>query len=81
MPRPDQMNINVATWGRLLKKNINLTKSVGPDSRELDTSGRRNTSVLNSHQEVENTNLESSTRLLSDIVELSFINLFSEITV
>jgi protein kinase N len=24
MPRPDQMNINVATWGRLLKKNINL---------------------------------------------------------
>ena len=21
MPRPEQMNINVATWGRLLKKN------------------------------------------------------------
>jgi hypothetical protein len=41
MPRPDQMNINVATWGRLLKKNINLTKSVGPEARELDSSGRR----------------------------------------
>jgi len=27
MPRADQMNINVATWGRLLKKNINMTKS------------------------------------------------------
>jgi len=27
MPRPEQMNINVATWGRLLKKNINLAKS------------------------------------------------------
>jgi len=35
------MNINVATWGRLLKKNINLTKSVGPEARELDSSGRR----------------------------------------
>jgi hypothetical protein len=34
------MNINVATWGRLLKKNINLTKSVGQDNRELDSSGR-----------------------------------------
>merc|ERR1719391_1775275 len=40
MPRPDQMNINVATWGRLLKKNINLTKSVGPDaSRDIETAG------------------------------------------
>jgi len=28
MPRPEQMNINVATWGRLLKKNINMSKSV-----------------------------------------------------
>lgn len=32
MPRPDQMNINVATWGRLLKKNINL-KNVSDQSR------------------------------------------------
>ena len=32
MPRPDQMNINVATWGRLLKKNINL-KNVSEQSR------------------------------------------------
>ena len=29
MPRPDQMNINVATWGRLLKRNLNFQKSVG----------------------------------------------------
>ena len=34
MPRPEQMNINVATWGRLLKKNIPLAKSdLGPDAR------------------------------------------------
>ena len=32
MPRPDQMNINVATWGRLLKKNINL-KNVSEQAR------------------------------------------------
>ncbi len=34
MPRPDQMNINVATWGRLLKRNLNFQKSVsqGNDS-------------------------------------------------
>lgn len=36
MPRPDQMNINVATWGRLLKKNINLTKSVGNEQQRLE---------------------------------------------
>ena len=35
MPRPEQMNINVATWGRLLKKNINLAKSdLGPEARQ-----------------------------------------------
>merc|ERR1719228_3067217 len=36
MPRPEQMNINVATWGRLLKKNINLAKSdlPGSDTRQ-----------------------------------------------
>jgi hypothetical protein len=28
MPRPDQMNINVATWGRLLKRNLNFQKSL-----------------------------------------------------
>ena len=27
MPRPDQMNINVATWGRLLKRNLNFQNS------------------------------------------------------
>merc|ERR1719370_2553532 len=32
MPRPDRMNINVATWGRLLKKNINL-KNVSDQAR------------------------------------------------
>ena len=45
MPRPDQMNINVATWGRLLKKNINLSKSVGGEQQNSLTSepmsGRR----------------------------------------
>jgi len=33
MPRPDQMNINVATWGRLLKKNINLKNAGGEPGR------------------------------------------------
>ena len=28
IPRPEQMNINVATWGRLLKRNLNFQKSV-----------------------------------------------------
>ncbi len=28
IPRPDQMNINVATWGRLLKRNLNFQKSL-----------------------------------------------------
>jgi hypothetical protein len=31
MPRPDQMNINVATWGRLLKRNLNFQRSI-PES-------------------------------------------------
>merc|ERR1719187_3232744 len=35
MPRPEQMNINVATWGRLLKKNIPLANKndLGQDQR------------------------------------------------
>jgi len=39
MPRPDQMNINVATWGRLLKKNINMSKSVVVEPREIEGTG------------------------------------------
>lgn len=43
MPRPDQMNINVATWGRLLKKNINLQPSIkgnsGQEQREIESLG------------------------------------------
>ena len=40
MPRPEQMNINVATWGRLLKKNIPLAKSeLGPDQRPGEQEG------------------------------------------
>lgn len=31
MPRPEQLNINVATWGRLLKRNLNFQKSL-PES-------------------------------------------------
>jgi len=37
MPRADQMNINVATWGRLLKKNINMKNNLGQDQRGLET--------------------------------------------
>lgn len=39
MPRPEQMNINVATWGRLLKKNINMSKSVVQENRDNENSG------------------------------------------
>ncbi len=42
IPRPDQMNINVATWGRLLKKNINMSKSVQDSSRASDGGTGRN---------------------------------------
>lgn len=43
MPRPDQMNINVATWGRLLKKNINLKGAGGEPGRlENDQNAGRN---------------------------------------
>jgi hypothetical protein len=41
MPRPEQMNINVATWGRLLKKNINMSKSVVQENRDTENSGRK----------------------------------------
>lgn len=37
VPRADQMNINVATWGRLLKRNINLTKSLPAGVTESNT--------------------------------------------
>jgi len=42
MPRPEQMNINVATWGRLLKKNIRLAgdqSDLGNDGRQGDQDG------------------------------------------
>ena len=42
MPRPEQMNINVATWGRLLKKNIRLASDqsdLSHDSRQGDQDG------------------------------------------
>jgi len=45
MPRPDQLNINVATWGRLLKRNLNFQKSLS-----LDGSGStRSESVVSHH--------------------------------
>ena len=47
MPRPDQMNINVATWGRLLKKNINL-KNVDQSRTENEpNSGRKCREYIN----------------------------------
>ena len=41
MPRPEQMNINVATWGRLLKKNINMSKSVVHEQGGHESTGRK----------------------------------------
>jgi len=39
MPRPDQMNINVATWGRLLKRNLNFQRSVPYEAGSGSDSG------------------------------------------
>ena len=46
MPRPEQLNINVATWGRLLKRNLNFQKSL-PESGGGggSGSGERSTSI------------------------------------
>ena len=41
IPRPEQMNINVATWGRLLKRNLNFQKSVPQQTTET-TAGQGN---------------------------------------
>ncbi len=35
--RPDQMNINVATWGRLLKRNLNFQKSLSTSENRADS--------------------------------------------
>ena len=40
MPRPEQLNINVATWGRLLKRNLNFQKSLSTEGAPTTTSGR-----------------------------------------
>ena len=37
MPRPDQLNINVATWGRLLKRNLNFQKSLSTEGSSTST--------------------------------------------
>ena len=39
MPNREQLNINVATWGRLLKRNLNFQKSL-PEGATNATSGR-----------------------------------------
>ena len=39
MPNREQLNINVATWGRLLKRNLNFQKSL-PEGATTTTSGR-----------------------------------------
>lgn len=37
IPRPDQMNINVATWGRLLKRNLNFQKSLSASEHRVES--------------------------------------------
>jgi len=45
MKRPDQLNINVATWGRLLKRNLNFQKSLPLDG----SNSTRSESVVSHH--------------------------------
>ena len=45
IPRPDQMNINVATWGRLLKRNLNFQKSID-NSNNASSSASASSSAL-----------------------------------
>lgn len=45
MPRPEQLNINVATWGRLLKRNLNFQKSLPESGGGGSGSGERSTSI------------------------------------
>lgn len=40
MPNREQLNINVATWGRLLKRNLNFQKSLPEGATTTTTSGR-----------------------------------------
>ena len=43
------MNINVATWGRLLKKNINMKNNLGQEQRGLEIDpmqGRKRNNVV-----------------------------------
>ena len=63
MPRPDQMNINVATWGRLLKRNLNFQKSVGPGGGSADTNNHAKDSAAasNMHHESSSASRQDNT--------------------
>ena len=53
MPRPEQLNINVATWGRLLKRNLNFQKSLTTESNSSssgDNQNRRSSESITLHQ-------------------------------
>ena len=53
MPRPEQLNINVATWGRLLKRNLNFQKSLTTESNSGsagDNQNRRSSESITLHQ-------------------------------
>ncbi len=45
MPRPEQMNINVATWGRLFKRNLNF-RSFDSGDRDRSSNSRQ---IQNQH--------------------------------
>merc|ERR1719245_1214633 len=45
MPRPEQMNINAAAWGRLLRRNLNFQKSLPESGGGGSGSGERSTSI------------------------------------
>ncbi len=55
IPRPDQMNINVATWGRLLKRNLNFQKSLPAFDGSGSGSGSGFASSSSSRQEGQST--------------------------
>ena len=61
MPRPDQMNINVATWGRLLKRNLNFQKSVGPGGSADTNNHAKDATASNMHPESSSASRQDNT--------------------
>lgn len=61
MDRAGQMNINVATWGRLLKRNLNFQKSVGPGGSADTNNHAKDAAASNMHSESSSASRQDNT--------------------